>query len=314
MTDDFFCEMIEASRHIRRFVRIQLHKMRLRFFFHFVHVRFARHFVRIENGLLEGFFRIGANFRFQFRRNFRKYHLALRFPDLCDDLLLESDEFFDFLVCKHNRVEHFFLRCFERAAFDHQNRRLRARDRDIHRRFFQLLLRRHQDKRTVHAPHAHTGNRPVPRNIGNSERHRCPQHPAKLRRIVVIDGEHRRHHVYIVAAAFIKKRTNRTINQARAQNRRVARTPFTPQKTARHFADGIHFFFIIDGEREKIRPLARRLAGGRRDEHRRIPEANQSGPTGLLRHFPGLNRQFPTGPIHGKFFEHLVPPILTHYI
>ena len=107
----------------------------------------------------------------------------------------------------------------------------------------------------------------------------------------------------IVAASFIKERTNRAVDETSAENRRISRTTFAAQETAGHLAYSVHFFFIIYSQREEISAFSRFLAGGGRYQYSGITISYQYSTIGLFCHFAGLDHELTAGELHLKCFE-----------
>ena len=303
VTDDFLRQMVERICHIREMFRVNVSEMCHRFLLRSSDIAIAAQLIRIEDRLLQGLGRERFDIFFDLCRDFRESQHALFLADFFDDLLLETADFLDRLMTEHDRIEDFFLRCFLRAAFDHHDRFFRAGDRHIHRGRCHLFLCRVDDILAIHAAHADTGDRAVPRDIGNTDGRRCADHAAQLRCIVIVDREDRRYDMDIISASFIKQRTDRTVDQTRAEDRRISRTAFTAKESPRHLADSIHLLFIVDSQREEIRAFARLLARRSSDEDSGIPISDQYSAIRLLGHFTSLNDQWTTGQFHFKCFE-----------
>ena len=207
-------------------------------------------------------------------------------------------------MAEHDGIQHFFFRSFISAAFYHHDSFFRTGYGNIHGRLCQLFLGGVYHILSIYPADTDTGNGAIPGNIGNTDGSRSPQHAAQLRRIVVVHRQHRSHHMHIVAAAFIKKRTDRTVNQTGIQNGGISRTAFTTQESSGHLAYGIHLFFIIHGQGEEISSLPRFLAGSSSHQHYRIAVSHQYSTIGLLCHLAGLNNKRTTGQFHLKCLEH----------
>lgn len=302
VTDDLLRQVVERISHIREMIRVDLSEMFHRFFLRSSDITITAQLIRIEDRFLQGLGRKSLYILLDVFRNLREGQDTLFLTDLFDDLLLETADLLDGLMAEHDRIEDLFLRCFLRAAFDHHDRFFRAGHCHIHRGCRHLFLGRVDDILAIHASHADTGDRTVPRDIGNADGRRRADHAAQLRCIVIVDREHRRYDMDIISTSFIKQRTDRAIDQTRTQDGRIPRTAFTAKKSPRHLADSIHLLFIVDGQREEIRAFTRLLARRRSNEDSGISVSHQYSAIRLLGHFTSLNDQWTTGQFHFKRF------------
>ena len=204
MTDNFFGEMIQAFRNIGTIFGINFFEMGFRFFSYFFHMGFTGELIWIKDRFFKRSFSIGINSSFNLFRNFREDQCTLRLSYFFNNLLLECHQFFNGFMSKHNSVKDIFFRRLLCTAFYHQNSCFRTCNSNIQSGYFELFLRRIDDKLPVNTAHTDTRNRSVPRDIGNPQRSRCAKHSAKFRRIIIIYGKNCCHHMYIIAAPLIK--------------------------------------------------------------------------------------------------------------
>ena len=173
------------------------------------------------------------------------------------DLSLKLNNPLDLFMSEENRFQNHVLRQLVRARFDHHDRVLRAGNRQIEIRFFTLGERRVDDKLAAYPADPHPGDRPVERNIGDAKGARRADHRRDVRRIILFNRQDGSDDLNIVAKSLWEKRPNGAINEPGTQNRRIAWTTLPLDEAAGNFAYGVHFFLIIDGQREKINPFPR---------------------------------------------------------
>ena len=229
------------------------------------------------------------------------FHLLLAAGAL--DFLFKLDDALDFLVAEEDGVEDDVLGELVRAGLDHHDGIVRARDREVQRRNGALRLGRVDDEFIIDAADAHACNRPLERDVGNGERRARANHGRDFRRVVLLDRKHGRDDLHVVAEPFRKQRTDRSVDEARAE-RRVARwASLALDEAARNLARRIHLFLVIDGQRKEIDAFARFLRCRGRHEHDRIAITHEHGAVRLLRHLAVLDDELSSAHFHFKGFH-----------
>ena len=266
--------MIETFCNVCAIVRINFSKVFLCIFLDSIDIAITSQFICIKNSLFESISCISFYCFFNFCRDISKYKSTFRFADFSNNLLLEAAKFLYAFMAKHNSIQNFFFRSFFSAAFNHHDSFFGTGNSYIHSRCFHLFLSRVDDVFTVDFAYSDTCNRSIPRNIRNAQGNGCAKHTAKFRRIIIINREYSRNYMHIIAASFIKKRTNRAVDQACVQNRRISWSSFSAQESSRHFTYSIHLFFIVYSQREEICSFTRFFASCRSYEYDCITIAN----------------------------------------
>ena len=100
---------------------------------------------------------------------------------------------------------------------------------------------------------------------------------------------------------FREERTDRAVDQAGKEGCRFGRFAFAFNKAAGDFADRIHLFFVIDGEREKVCVFTGFLGPRCRYENGGVTIPYQCGTAGLFCQFADFNHQRAAGEIHLEF-------------
>ena len=214
MSDNGLCQMIKACVHIGCIVRINFLKVFFCFLPDFCHMCFTCQLIWIKNSILKRAGSIIMNRLFDICRNFREYQFHLWFSCFRNNLLLESNQFFNSLMAKHNGIKDLFFRNFFCTAFHHEDCRFRTGNRYVHGRSRQLFLCWVDDIPAIYTAYTDAGNWSIPWNIGNSQRSGCPQHSAQFRRIILFNRQYSSYYMNVMSASLIKQRTNRTVNEA----------------------------------------------------------------------------------------------------
>ena len=109
------------------------------------------------------------------------------------------------------------------------------------------------------------------------------------------------HDVDVMTVCLREERTDWTVDEAGKKGCRFRRFAFAFDEAARNLADGVHLFFIIDGEREKVCVFTRFFRARSRDENGSVAITDQCGTAGLLSQFTDFNYQPAAGEIHLEF-------------
>lgn len=201
----------------------------------------------------------------------------------------------------HDRADHFRVRHFLGARFDHQNRVFCAGKGEVNGALFLFCDGGIDDIFSVHAADDDRTRRPCPRNIGNGERHRRTDHGKRFRRDVGIDRKRGGNHHDVVIDSLREQRADGTVDKARDENGFIGRAALSLLESAGNFADGEHLFFIIHGKGEEIHALSRRVRHADRHADHRVPTAHEAGAVGLFRIFAGLHDEFSAGIVRFEY-------------
>ena len=169
------------------------------------------------------------------------------------------DKFNNFLICLmagHNAVVHHFVGNNVRARLNHGDAGIGGSDGDGHLGNLALLGGRVNDILSVHITDGNAGNRPFPRDVGNTERDGGADHGGNFRRAVVIHCHYGADDGNVVAHVLGEQRTDGTVNHAGGKDGLVARASLALNIGAGNPAHGVELLFKIHGKRKEIHALA----------------------------------------------------------
>ena len=204
----------------------------------------------------QGVFLCGwLDFRHQFLLQFNRWLVRRKRP-----LERLADHLFGHLIC---------------ARFNHRHAAFNTRHHDVEITFGTLFWGQKGLKFAIDTPNTQTRHRTIKRRTRQRQRRTRSDHTDHIWAEIWIHRQHTRHHLYLLAIALRKQRTNRTIDQTTNQNRFIRRTSLALDKsTAADLASCIKFFFIINAQREIIQ-LHRSRTNLCRPQHHRITVAHQ---------------------------------------
>ena len=147
----------------------------------------------------------------------------------------------------------------------------------------------------VDKTHYAARDRAGPRDIGDGERDRRTDHRHDLRQVVRLHRHDSRSNCDVVPHILREERADRTVDQARSQDRLFARPALTAHKAAGNTPYRVEFFLKIHGQREEIDAVARLCRRGRGDEHARLAVAHHACAVGKTGKLAGLYDKFAPG-------------------
>ena len=301
VADDFLDHFLCDFSDIIGVVRINVGKVFVNIRFDSIHLFFAFDFVSREDSRLHGFFAISMDSFDDICRRFFFDEFLFRYGNLVEETELEFDDFLDFFMGEHDGIQDLFFRDFVSAAFNHEDGVFRTGDDDVHIALFALGDGRVDDELAIDAADADTGNRAGKGNVGHAQRYGGTDHSGDFRSVVMVYAEIISHDVDVMTVCLREERTDRTVDEAGKKGCRFRRFAFAFDEAARNLADGVHLFFIIDGEREKVCVFTRFFRARSRDENGRVAITDQCGTAGLLSQFTDFNYQRAAGEIHLEF-------------
>jgi hypothetical protein len=147
-----------------------------------------------------------------------------------DERLLRLDQFLDLLVTEAQRLEHRRLGDLLRAALDHHQRVVRARDDDVQVRGLDVAVRAVRDQLAVDARHAHRRDRRRERHVRQHHGRRCADEREHVRLELRIRRQHLRRDLRLVAVAVGEERAQRAIDEAGGQDLLLRHAAFALKK------------------------------------------------------------------------------------
>ena len=157
-----------------------------------------------------------------------------------------------------------------------------ARDDEVELRLLGLLQGRVDDELVADEADAHGADRALEGQLRQHQRGRGPVDAEDVERVHVIDREHRRDHLGLVAVPLGPQRPDRPVGHARRQGRAVARPRLALDEAAGDLARGVHALLDVHGQGEEVRPRARLLRAHRRHQHHRVARTDDDRAVRLL--------------------------------
>ena len=242
---DFLGFVVEVVRKVSKHVFVE------RFFsvFSFVAVE------RFEN-VVHLLVCVSAHFFVDFVGDMFKLDVEFGLADFFLDFFDEGDDLLDFFVTEHNCAEHFLFGDNVCACFDHHNRVFRSAEIERKAGFCTLCAVGIDDVFAVnHADHNRT-RRTCPRNVAYRKRNGRAYHSENFGRDVGVNGQNGCDDRHVVVKSLREKRADGTVDKTGRQNRLVACSAFSFLETAGNLADGVHFLFVVNAQREKVHTVA----------------------------------------------------------
>jgi len=250
--DDFLFELVHGITHVGRPVRIDRDDMLGGLGLELADFLVADRLVIGQDGhahaAIGEFLDCSEDFFRQVRGDIAELGLA----DFGDNAFDEAAELLDDLVTFDDRIEHDIVRHFIGAGFDHADFFFRTSERDMHLALGALLFRGIDDDLAIDQADMDAGDRAIPRDVRDRDGNRGAEHGGDFRGIVLVDRHDHIADGAVIAQVFREERADRTVNDARGQDGLLGRTAFALDEAAGEFADAVHFFFIVDAEREKV--------------------------------------------------------------
>ena len=300
VTHNIFFNIVEHLSDFLRIVRIFNKEMLHCVSINNSNIFVALELIRIADSLIKTFCSILTDSLFKCLRNLKELHFALFFSAGSHNITLELNNTLNLFMSEKDCLKNNILRKFICTCLNHHDSIMGACNGEVQIRNLALLNRRIDNKLTVNTAYANTCNRSVERNIRNTECAGSTNHSRDFRRIVLLNGHNRSDNLYVVAEALIEKRTNRAVNQTRAKNGGITRTAFSFDEASRNFSYRVHFFLIVNRQREKVHALTRLLRSRCRNQYDRIPIAYEHGTVRLFRHFSVFNDEGTSAHFHFK--------------
>ena len=304
---DVFLRLVEALVDLGLLVGVKLGKVLVHFFIDGLEALVAHVLVvRVERGLdvLE---RVGAHGVLHLVAGVHGRIRELRLADLRLDLLDEGDDLLVRLVAGHDALIHLLVGDDVGPGLDHGDARVRGGHRHGHAAHGALGGGGVDHIGAVHQADGDAGDRAVPRDVGDRERHTHAHHAGDLGRAVVVHAHHGAHHRNVVAHVLREQRADRAVDHAAGEDRLVRRAALTLEEGAGDFAHGVELLLEIDGEGEEVDALARFGGSRNRHVHDRLAVADEAGAVGQAGHLAGFNHERPAGEVcfkRAEIFKH----------
>ena len=256
--------------------------------------------VRVTGSGIQSVLGIFANSLFQFFRHGKEFRNALFLTASLLNFFLESYNAFDFLMAVQNGIENDVFRQFVSTGLYHHHGVFGTGNGEVQRGNLALFFRGVNDEFIIYTAYAHTGNRAHKGNIRHAQSGRRTNHGCQFRSVILLHRHNRSYYLHIVAVAFREQRTDRTVNQTGTENGVAGRTAFSFYKTTGNFAGSIHFFFVVNSQREKIHAFPGFSGRCGCNQNHRITITDKDSAISLFSQFAVFNGQLTAAQFHFK--------------
>ena len=214
--DLFFIQIINTVFDFSRVFGIYFRKVFESFLFHLLVADFTFLSVRRVDRPFDFLFGKLADFLIEFFGNVIEFDFEFRFARLGNDFFFDKlADFLDLLMTEHDGADHFVVRHFIRARFDHENRVFGSRKIEVDRTLFTLRTIGIDDVFAVCKTYDNRTSRSRPRDIGNCDRNGRSDHGKRFGRNIGLDRKRGGDHHNVVKQPLGEQRTKRTVDEAR---------------------------------------------------------------------------------------------------
>ena len=189
------------------------------------------------------------------------------------------------------RFRHQDFGDFVRAGFHHQDGFLRARDAQIKRGNFHLLQAGVHDELAIHKSDPHRPDRTAKGDVGDHQSRGGGVDGEHVQRVFGVGGKRHQHDLHLIAHAFGEERAQRAVRQTGNERGIGGGASLTAEEGSGDPAAGIHTFFVIDGQREKVAAFTHGAHRGG-SEHHAVALAQDHRPASLARDPTGFKGDF----------------------
>ena len=313
-TNDFLNEFLGDVSNIFSVVRIFVDENFCDFSFNTCNVFFTFQFISVH----QSFFQFSSSVCFNFFCNFCRgivygnFHFG--FADFSNDFFLEFYQFFDYAMSEPDCIKHGFFRNFFSTCFYHQDSIFSTSNSEVQKACASLFNSGVDDEFAINQANANTSDGTFERNVRNGECAGSTNHCRHIRSVVRVNGNCSCYDLYVIMITIWEHRTDGTVNQTAGQNSLFTRTTFTFNEATRDFTNGIHFFFKVNGQREKVYTFTRCFGAGYCYYHCSITITNQYSAICLFSNFASFNGKGSATKIHAVTMHILMPPIFFHIL
>ena len=221
--------------------------------------------------------------------------VALLLADLLAQLELGGADLPDRVVGHLERFEHDLLAHALGARLDHEDGVGGAGDHEVELRLVHAAHRRVHDDLAVQKAHAHGAHGTGPRHVRDHDRRRSAVDRKDRGVVLLVHGQHGRHHLDVEPEAVREQRAQRPVRQARGEDGGLAGPALAAHESAGDLACRVQLLFVVAGQREEVDAFPRLLRHHHRAEDDGVALANDHGSVRLLGRSAGLDRQPPSG-------------------
>ena len=216
--------------------------------------------------------------------------LALRLAGFLGEPFDAVDDLLDRRVRVLERLNDLFLGDLFGARLDHHDGVVAAGDQEIETALAPLLVGGIDQVLTLDEPHAHAGDRPRERDVGEGQRGGGAGDREHVAVVLGVGGEHEGDDLRLVAPARGKQRANRPVDEPAGQHFLLGRLAFTLEEAAGDAPRSVGVLAVVNRQRQEVDafPCGGRGAGGYQDH--RVARSDDHGAVGLLGKSAGFDR------------------------
>ena len=203
-------------------------------------------------------------------------------------------------MAMHHSAEHDFFGQFFGFRFNHQHGIGGARDDEVEHRVGHFSKCWVEAELAVDVANACCTNRTHERNTRKRQGRRSGNHRHNIGIVFKVMSQNGNNDLRLVAVAFDKQRTDRTVDQAGNQCFLFRWATFALEIATGNAASGKRLFLIIDGEREEVDARLGIFSGDDGGEHGGFAIGGENGSVRLTRNASGLQGQLAASP--GEFY------------
>jgi len=205
--------------------------------------------------------------------------------------LLQVDALLQLALAVLDRIGHDRLGQNLCAGLDHHDRVAGTRHDEVERALGQLAGRWVGDELAVDPPDAHRSDGTLERDVADAQRRRGAIEGQHVRVVLLVRREDRQNHLDVIAITLGEERSDRSVGEAHGQDGGLRRARLALDEAARDLSGGIHALFVIDGEREKIGPLAGLFGGHCGGQYHGVAIADEHRSVGLFGELARFERE-----------------------
>jgi hypothetical protein len=226
-----------------------------------------------------------------------RLHLERLLGRLLGELDDRLDDRLEMPVAEHHGAQHDVLVELLGFRFHHQHGIRGAGDDEVELGVAHLVERGIEHIFVVDEADAGSADRPAERHARQRQRGRGRDHRQHVGIVLHVVRERGDDDLGLVAPAVDEQRADRAIDQAGDQRLLFGRPAFALEIAAGDAARGIGLFLVIDGQRQEVDALARRLRRDHGRQHDRLAVARDDGAAGLTRDLAGFKPERTAAPI-----------------
>ena len=207
------------------------------------------------------------------------------------------DDRLEVAVAEHHGAEHDLFAQLLGFQFHHQHGVGGAGDDQLELGVGHFVERRVENVFVVHEADARGADRALEGHARQRQRGGSRHHRHHVGIVLHVVRQHGDDHLGFIAPAVGEQRADRAVDQAGDQRLLFGRTAFALEIAAGNAARGIGLLLIVDGQRQEVDALARRLGGDDGGEHDGLTIGRHDGAVGLTGDLSGFKLEGTSTPV-----------------